>query len=366
MNDLNTIIKTISSICELKDGNLYLLPKILKKHDEGLIYSLNNKEFNATQYRNKIAEQVKINLDTENILQQFYLSKEIVKIANIAKNLINEAKNKIDAIDFDDMLLRTRDLLKNPEIAKSVASNYTHILVDEFQDTNSIQYEIISSLVPLQDSQQKNLPNLFIVGDDKQSIYRFRNADVAIFNKAREDVKNYNKHNLTNIQKKSFLLPNNSKLEIFDENTSLGDLELTATFRLFPVVAAFVDKVCEANFKNFNNSEIKYKPLVCGKNSGEFINYFQIKETDNLEIQTRNIELGSVKILLTVEPYKDKNQEQEDVESNDEYAQEEQNENLDEAKRLATYIKYLIDSGAAKAHEIGILIVQEQNFSIAN
>ncbi len=73
-------------------------------------------------------------------------------------------------IDFDDMLLFTRDLfLARPDILSAWQKKFRYILVDEFQDINPIQYEIVRMLA---------LPenNLFIVGDDDQSIYRFRGA----------------------------------------------------------------------------------------------------------------------------------------------------------------------------------------------
>ena len=73
-------------------------------------------------------------------------------------------------IDFDDMLLYTYELFeKRKDILASWQKKYQYILVDEFQDINQIQYDILRMLA---------LPenNLFIVGDDDQSIYRFRGS----------------------------------------------------------------------------------------------------------------------------------------------------------------------------------------------
>ncbi len=73
-------------------------------------------------------------------------------------------------IDFDDILLYTYELLvKRPEILKLWQDKYQYILIDEFQDINRIQYDIIRMLAKPRD-------NLFIVGDDDQSIYQFRGA----------------------------------------------------------------------------------------------------------------------------------------------------------------------------------------------
>ncbi|MEA2066030.1 MAG: UvrD-helicase domain-containing protein [Thermotogota bacterium] len=84
-------------------------------------------------------------------------------------------------IDFEDLLIKTRDLLKEfPAIRKKYIRRFRYILVDEFQDTNELQKEIIDLL----HTKEENY--LFFVGDNKQSIYRFRGADVSVFNKTRE------------------------------------------------------------------------------------------------------------------------------------------------------------------------------------
>jgi len=74
-------------------------------------------------------------------------------------------------MDFDDMLLYTARLLEqHPEVRQKYAQRFRHILVDEFQDTNQAQYTLLYYLA----SQHKNI---FVVGDEDQSIYRWRGAD---------------------------------------------------------------------------------------------------------------------------------------------------------------------------------------------
>ncbi|MBO6119711.1 MAG: UvrD-helicase domain-containing protein [Lachnospiraceae bacterium] len=80
---------------------------------------------------------------------------------------------KNNAIDFDDMLLLTVKVLKsNENVRKTLSSKFKYILVDEYQDTNLVQFEIIKLLT------MDNNNFLTVVGDDDQSIYRFRGADI--------------------------------------------------------------------------------------------------------------------------------------------------------------------------------------------
>jgi DNA helicase II / ATP-dependent DNA helicase PcrA len=85
-------------------------------------------------------------------------------------SLYNEMLERSNAVDFDDILLLTRDLLSRfPEIRKRYQEGFDYILIDEFQDTNNIQNEIVDLLL-------RN-GNLTVVGDDYQSIYKFRGAE---------------------------------------------------------------------------------------------------------------------------------------------------------------------------------------------
>jgi DNA helicase-2/ATP-dependent DNA helicase PcrA len=94
---------------------------------------------------------------------------------------------RMNAMDFDDLLLRTVNLLELfVEVRERYASNFRHILVDEYQDTNHAQYRLLQLLVgggrqaPARGERVRleGHRNLAVVGDDAQSIYSFRNADV--------------------------------------------------------------------------------------------------------------------------------------------------------------------------------------------
>ena len=79
-----------------------------------------------------------------------------------------------NAMDFDDLLMRTALLLRKDDgIRRKYQDKWRYVLVDEFQDTNTAQYELASLFVGPPDGRG----NLFVVGDEDQSIYRFRGAD---------------------------------------------------------------------------------------------------------------------------------------------------------------------------------------------
>ncbi len=88
-------------------------------------------------------------------------------------------KKKFDAgqLDFEDLQIKMHNLLRFPA-RERLARRFSFVMVDEYQDTNTLQYEIILSLL-----DDLRSGNLFIVGDPKQSIYGFRDADVTVFEK---------------------------------------------------------------------------------------------------------------------------------------------------------------------------------------
>ena len=96
------------------------------------------------------------------------------KQASVAKvfKMYDERLNTANALDFDDLLIKTVKLLrKSPETREKYNDRYRYILVDEYQDTNALQFALISFLT---EKQQ----NICVVGDDAQSIYGFRQADI--------------------------------------------------------------------------------------------------------------------------------------------------------------------------------------------
>jgi len=130
-------------------------------------------------------------------------------------------KERAGKLDFLDLLIRTRDLLvDSPSVRRYFQERFTHLFVDEFQDTDPLQAEILvllSSDRPEVTNWREVRPKagkLFIVGDPKQAIYRFRRADVATY----EEVK-------------QLLLAHGAEL-----------LQLTTSFRSLPSIQALINR----------------------------------------------------------------------------------------------------------------------------
>ena len=143
-------------------------------------------------------------------------------------------------LDFDDQLRLARDLLReNKTVRRDFQQQYQTLLVDEFQDTDPIQWEIVLMLSSL-DIEEKDIAKLkpepgrlFIVGDPKQSIYRFRNADIETY---------------LGIVEAGRL-----------ESLSLERLKLTTNFRSVPSILRFVDAAFESAMKPAEDA-CRYQP----------------------------------------------------------------------------------------------------------
>lgn len=140
-----------------------------------------------------------------------------------------------NAMDFSDILVNTYNLLKLPHILERIQDKYKYVMIDEYQDTNNLQYKIIDLIA------KKNL-NLCVVGDENQSIYGFRGANIS---------------NILNFEKNY----SNSKIIKLEEN-----------YRSTSVILEAANEVIK------NNKSSKDKKLWTQNENGELI---QILECDN-------------------------------------------------------------------------------------
>ncbi len=105
----------------------------------------------------------------------------------------DEMKRRAGKLDFLDLLILARDLVRgNAEVRRYLQERFTHIFIDEFQDTDPLQAEILLLLASADSAQSDWLTatpkpgKLFVVGDPKQSVYKFRRADVVLYREIRD------------------------------------------------------------------------------------------------------------------------------------------------------------------------------------
>ena len=142
--------------------------------DQKKVLEIINKKYNILLY---------IPLETKEIISVFSNIKEMEKDTDDISNFmystyLKELYNyyqlyliEHNAIDFADILLYTKRLLENEIVLSKVQNRYKYIMVDEYQDTNNIQFQIVSMIAD-------KYKNICVVGDENQSIYAFRGADI--------------------------------------------------------------------------------------------------------------------------------------------------------------------------------------------
>lgn len=132
---------------------------------------IDQKNFPINMIRGKISAAKNAMVDPEEMLEKAADPKER-KAAQVYVELERRLR-AANAMDFDDLLVRTLELLRTrPEVLDKYQERFRYISVDEYQDTNHVQYEIANLLAA-------KYQNLMVVGDDDQSIYSWRGADIS-------------------------------------------------------------------------------------------------------------------------------------------------------------------------------------------
>jgi DNA helicase II / ATP-dependent DNA helicase PcrA len=109
-----------------------------------------------------------VDFDTYGLRAQDWYDKQVAEVYR----LYQEKLHRASAFDFDDLLVKTVELLQlYDDVLEHYRQKFAHVLVDEWQDTNRAQYELVKLLASVH-------RNVCVVGDDSQSIYRFRGADI--------------------------------------------------------------------------------------------------------------------------------------------------------------------------------------------
>jgi len=142
------------------EDQIRLIKRILK------LNSIDENFISPKQYVNYINRKKDSSIRSRDIVDKDFSEKSYKHIYQ----LYEEYCNKSSLVDFGELILKTKEILEsNDEISKYYKNNFKEILVDEFQDTNKIQYELIKLFSSKQNS-------VFAVGDDDQSIYGWRGA----------------------------------------------------------------------------------------------------------------------------------------------------------------------------------------------
>ena len=173
-------------------------------------------------------------MDKRDFKSEVLTNDEFIKVYNFYE----EYKQQMNKIDFDDMLIKTYELLKNNKAALDrVRSVYRYILVDEFQDINKVQFEALKLI-----ANPSN--NIFVVGDEDQSIYGFRGS------------------------RPDFLL----EFEAYFSNTKKVLLDIN--YRSKGEIINIANRLIE---KNTNRYE---KVIKCGQGNGAKVNYISPEDSE--------------------------------------------------------------------------------------
>ncbi|MFN9373432.1 MAG: UvrD-helicase domain-containing protein [Planctomycetaceae bacterium] len=194
------------------------------KHDwpsEEIYEEVKNSLTTVREGLRKLAE--KVAPDAEAALDSARISLAALRVVDRAGAEYDRRKREEGWLDFDDLLTGARNLLRDhPAVRARAAAGISLLMVDEFQDTDRLQAEIVRLLC----GDQLTTGRLFLVGDIKQSIYRFRRAEPQVFRELRG------------------ALP------------PAGQLPLTGNFRSQPAVLNFVNMLCDGALGG------EYEPLT--------------------------------------------------------------------------------------------------------
>ncbi len=208
-------------------------------------------------------------------------------------------------MDFDDMLyFCKKELLADERLLRYWQNRFSYVLVDEFQDTNPIQYEILLLLT-------RTHRNLLVVGDDDQAIYGFRGSDYAIFKRFQEDfpetakiflVENYRCGETIVKASKRVIEQNKERvqkeLRACNKKASMGKIRMIKSVHTRECYERLAERLCGMDTKVLNDEAVLFRtntamqmlaaqlskkqvPFVLRENSESIYEHFLIKDIDD-------------------------------------------------------------------------------------
>ncbi len=267
--ELTPKIEELESLLSYDDYGLFLnglsvLLKAPKSYGKDPVYTAYRKDFekHAKALAKELLEVKKIIANYEGALDH---QKEVVYLVKRLYLAYQDYKRQKECLDFSDIEHYTFELLNKDDakIAKDLKHRFKEIMVDEFQDTSPLQYAIIRLI---------SHDNLFLVGDVKQSIYRFRHASPKIMEDLKEDDSFYKIHLKHNYRSKERIVSFNN---------------------------AFFDRIMNLNKKRFNKNDaqligsdqqIDPKALVS-------FSYYVLKEEDTIKADEVKAKIIADKII---------------------------------------------------------------------
>ena len=205
-------------------------------------------------------------MDKTDFTPELLTKDEFIKVYN----MYEDYKESIKKIDFDDMLIKTYQLLKsNKRALDSVRNVYKYILIDEFQDINKVQFEVIKLI-----ANPNN--NIFVVGDEDQSIYGFRGSrpDFLLeFERYFEDSKKYildinyrSKKCITDTANKLIQFNENRYEKVIkcfrEENGNVNYIKPEDSEEEARFIAMDILKKCEDNLLNYEDFAVIYRTNI--------------------------------------------------------------------------------------------------------
>lgn len=187
-------------------------------------------------------------------------------LANAYKRIMDKYNEKLienNLLDFDDLILLTIEVFeKNPKILQYYQAKYEYVLVDEFQDTSNIQYDLVKMISIAHQ-------NLFIVGDEDQSIYSFRGSNIENIRKFMRDYPTYEKFILDeNYRSTEMILDAANRLISHNRNRIPKDLWCVnkggddVRFRAFDTDKMEANEIAEEIKYLVNNRGYSYKDIA--------------------------------------------------------------------------------------------------------